>query len=109
MKHYDYLLVGGGLFSEVFAYHATKNGKKCLVIEKRDCLGGNTYCEDVEGIHVHKYGAHIFHTSNRRVWEFVNSLAEFNRYTNCPVANYKGEMYNLPFNMKNFYSKTPVQ
>lgn len=102
MEHYDYLLVGGGLFSGVFAYHAVKNGKSCLVIEKRGHLGGNIYCENVAGIHVHKYGAHIFHTSDRRVWEFVNSLAEFNRYTNCPVANYKGEIYNLPFNMNTF-------
>ena len=102
MNKYDYLLVGGGLFSAVFAYQARKNGKKCLVIEKRPHLGGNIYCEDVCGIHVHKYGAHIFHTSDRRVWEFVNSIAEFNRYTNCPVACYKGEMYNMPFNMNTF-------
>lgn len=102
MKKYDYLLVGGGLFSAVFAHHAKQRGKSCLVIEKRDHLGGNIYCEEIAGIHVHKYGAHIFHTSNRRVWDFVNSLAEFNRYTNCPVANYKGEMYNLPFNMNTF-------
>ena len=102
MKKYDYLLVGGGLFSAVFAYQARKKGKKCLVIEKRSHLGGNIYCEDVCGIHVHKYGAHIFHTSDRRVWKFVNSIAEFNRYTNCPVACYKGEMYNMPFNMNTF-------
>lgn len=102
MKKYDYLLVGGGLFSAVFAFHAIKNGKTCLVIEKRPQLGGNVYCEDVDGIHVHKYGAHIFHTSNKRVWNFVNSLVEFNRYTNCPVAYYKGEMYNMPFNMNTF-------
>ena len=102
MKKYDYLLVGGGLFSAVFAYHAVKNGKTCLVLEKRPHLGGNIYCEKVEGINVHKYGAHIFHTSDRRVWDFVNSLAEFNRYTNCPVACYKGEMYNMPFNMNTF-------
>lgn len=89
-------------FAGVWAYLANKQGKKCLVIEKRDHLGGNIYCEDVEGIHVHKYGAHIFHTSNREVWDFVNSLAEFNRYTNSPVANYKGEMYNMPFNMNTF-------
>ncbi len=102
MKKYDYLLIGAGLFSAVFAHRATKAGKSCLVIEKRDHLGGNIYCENVEGINVHKYGAHIFHTSNRRVWEFVTNVAEFNRYTNCPVANYKGEMYNLPFNMNTF-------
>lgn len=102
MEKYDYLLVGGGLFSAVFAFQAQKKGKKCLVVEKRSHLGGNIYCEDVCGIHVHKYGAHIFHTSNRRVWDFVNSLAEFNRYTNCPVACYKGEMYNMPFNMNTF-------
>ena len=102
MKQYDYLLVGSGLFAGVFAYFAGKQGKKCLVLEKRDHLGGNIYCEETEGIHVHKYGAHIFHTSNREVWDFVNSLAEFNRYTNSPVANYKGEMYNMPFNMNTF-------
>ena len=102
MKQYDYLLVGSGLFAGVFAYFAGKQGKKCLVLEKRDHLGGNIYCEETEGIHVHKYGAHIFHTSNREVWDFVNSLAEFNRYTNSPVANFKGEMYNMPFNMNTF-------
>ena len=102
MKHYDYLLVGAGLYSAVFAHLATQAGKSCLVIEKRDHIGGNIYCEDVEGIHVHKYGAHIFHTSNREVWDFVNSFVEFNRYTNSPVANYKGEMYNMPFNMNTF-------
>ncbi len=102
MKKYDYVLVGGGLFAGTFAYHAVKQGKTCLVIEKRETLGGNLYCEDVEGIHVHKYGAHIFHTSNRRVWGFVNSLVEFNRYTNSPIANYKGEIYNMPFNMNTF-------
>ena len=102
MKKYDYVLVGSGLFSGVFAYHAVKAGKKCLVVEKRDTVGGNLYCEDMEGIHVHKYGAHIFHTSNRRVWQFVNSLVEFNRYTNSPVANFHGEMYNMPFNMNTF-------
>ncbi len=102
MKKYDYVLVGAGLFSAVFAYHAKKAGKSCLVLEKRNHLGGNIYCERVENINVHKYGAHIFHTSDRRVWDFVNSICEFNRYTNCPVANYKGEMYNLPFNMNTF-------
>lgn len=99
---YDYVLVGAGLFSGVIAYQAAQAGKTCLVLEKRDHIGGNIYCEDIEGIHVHKYGAHIFHTSNRRVWDFVNSLVEFNRYTNSPVANYKGEIYNMPFNMNTF-------
>ena len=99
MKKYDYVIVGGGLFAGTFAYFAKKAGKSCLVVEKRETLGGNLYCEDVEGIHVHKYGAHIFHTSNRKVWDFVNSLVEFNRYTNSPVANYKGEIYNIPLNM----------
>ncbi len=102
MKKYDYLLVGAGLYSAVFAHLAVKAGKSCLVIEKRDHIGGNVYCESMEGINVHKYGAHIFHTSNRRVWDFVNSLVEFNRYTNSPVANYRGEMYNMPFNMNTF-------
>ncbi|MCI8455129.1 MAG: UDP-galactopyranose mutase [Lachnospiraceae bacterium] len=101
-KQYEYLLVGSGLFAGVFAWYARKEGKRCLVLEKRDHLGGNIYCEETEGIHVHKYGAHIFHTSNREVWNFVNGLVEFNRYTNSPIANYKGEMYNLPFNMNTF-------
>lgn len=103
MKGYDYLIVGSGLFGATFAYLAHQQGEKCLVIDKRTHLGGNIYCEDVEGIHVHKYGAHIFHTSNKRVWDFVNSMVEFNRYTNSPVANYKGKLYNLPFNMNTFY------
>ena len=102
MKKYDYILVGSGLYAGVFAWYARKNKKRCLVVEKRNHIGGNVYCEDVEGIHVHKYGAHIFHTGNRKVWGFVNSLAEFNRYTNSPVANYKGQMYNMPFNMNTF-------
>ena len=102
MKKYDYILVGSGLYSGVFAWFAKQKGKKCLVLEKRDHIGGNVYCENTEGIHVHKYGAHIFHTSNKEVWQFLNSLAEFNRYTNSPVANYKGEMYNMPFNMNTF-------
>ena len=102
MKKYDYLIVGSGLFGATFAYFAKKAGKKCLVIDKRPQLGGNVYCEEVEGINVHKYGAHIFHTSNKEVWNFVNSIVEFNRYTNCPVANYKGKQYNLPFNMNTF-------
>lgn len=99
---YDYLIVGSGLFGAVFAYFAKKSGKRCLVIDKRPQLGGNVYCEKTEGINVHKYGAHIFHTSNKKVWDFVNSIVEFNRYTNCPVANYKGKLYNLPFNMNTF-------
>ena len=99
---YDYLIVGSGLFGAVFAYFAKKSGKRCLVIDKRPQLGGNVYCEKTEGINVHKYGAHIFHTSNKKVWDFVNSIVEFNRYTNCPIANYKGKLYNLPFNMNTF-------
>lgn len=99
---YDYLIVGSGLFGATFAYLAKKAGKKCLVIDKRPHLGGNIYCKKVEGINVHQYGAHIFHTSNKKVWDFVNSIVEFNRYTNCPVANYKGKLYNLPFNMNTF-------
>ena len=94
--------MGSGLFAGVFAYHAKKAGKTCLVLEKREHAGGNIYCENIEGINVHRYGAHIFHTSNKEVWNFVNSLVEFNRYTNSPVANYKGEMYNMPFNMNTF-------
>lgn len=100
---YDYLIVGAGLFGATFAYRAKQMGKKCLVIDKRSHLGGNIYCENIEGINVHKYGAHIFHTSNKQVWEFVNSIVEFNRYTNSPIANYKGKQYNLPFNMNTFY------
>ncbi len=112
-KPYDYLIVGSGLFGSTFAYRARRFGKKCLVIEKRDHLGGNVYCEEIEGINVHKYGAHIFHTSDKRVWDFVNSIVPFNRYTNCPVANYKGQLFNLPFNMNTFYQmwgvKTPEE
>ena len=100
---YDYLVVGSGLFGATFAHLAKKKGKRCLVIDKRPHLGGNVYCENVEGINVHKYGAHIFHTNSKRVWDFVNSIVEFNRYTNSPVANYKGRLYNLPFNMNTFY------
>lgn len=103
MKKYDYQIVGSGLFGATFAYRAKQQGKKCLVIDKRSHLGGNIYCERIEGINVHKYGAHIFHTSNKKVWDFVNSIVEFNRYTNCPVANYKGKLFNLPFNMNTFY------
>ena len=103
MKKYDYLIVGSGLFGATFAHLAHKQGKTCLVIDKRAQLGGNIYCENIEGNNVHKYGAHIFHTSNKEVWNFVNSIVEFNRYTNSPVANYKGKLYNLPFNMNTFY------
>ena len=103
MIHYDYLIVGSGLFGATFAYKAKQAGKRCLVIDKRPHLGGNVYCENIEGINVHKYGAHIFHTNNKEVWDFVNSIVEFNRYTNSPIANYKGKQYNLPFNMNTFY------
>ena len=103
MKKYDYLIVGSGLFGATFAHLAHKQGKTCLVIDKRPHLGGNIYCETIEGINVHKYGAHIFHTSNKEVWNFVNAIVEINRYTNSPVANYKGKLYNLPFNMNTFY------
>lgn len=113
MKEYDYLIVGSGLFGATFAFMARKAGKKCLVIDKREHLGGNVYCENIDGINVHKYGAHIFHTSNKATWDFVNSLVEFNRYTNSPVANYRGQLYNLPFNMNTFYQmwgvKTPAE
>ena len=102
-QQYDYLIVGSGLYGATFAYLAKRQNKKCLVIDKRPHLGGNVYCENIEGINVHKYGAHIFHTNNKQVWDFVNTIVEFNRYTNCPVANYKGELYNLPFNMNTFY------
>lgn len=113
MSKFDYLIIGSGLFGATFAYRAKKMGKKCLVIDKRPHLGGNVYCENIAGINVHKYGAHIFHTSNKKVWDFVNSLVEFNRYTNSPLANYKGNLYNLPFNMNTFYQlwgvKTPEE
>ena len=102
-KQYDYLIVGAGIYGATFACMAHRQGKRCLVIDKRNHLGGNIYCENIEGINVHKYGAHIFHTSNKKVWEFVNSIVEFNRYTNSPIANYKGKQYNLPFNMNTFY------
>lgn len=105
---YDYLIVGSGLFGATFAYRARQAGKKCLVIDKRPHIGGNIYCEKIEGINVHKYGAHIFHTSNKEVWDFVNSIVEFNRYTNSPVANYQGKLYNLPFNMNTFYQMWSV-
>lgn len=113
MKSYDYFIVGAGLFGATFACMAKRQGKSCLVIDKRPHLGGNIYCENIEGINVHTYGAHIFHTSNKEVWDFVNSIVEFNRYTNSPVANYKGKLYNLPFNMNTFYqmwgTKTPEE
>ena len=102
-KQYDYLIVGAGIYGASFACMAHRQGKRCLVIDKRNHLGGNIYCENIEGINVHKYGAHIFHTSNKKVWEFVNDIVEFNRYTNSPIANYKGKQYNLPFNMNTFY------
>ena len=103
MKKYDFVIVGAGLYGATFAYLANRAGKRCLVVEARDHVGGNLYCENIEGINVHKYGAHIFHTSNRQVWNLVNSIVEFNRYTNCPVANYHGRLFNLPFNMNTFY------
>ncbi len=113
MKQYDYLIVGAGLYGSAYAYIARQQGKKCLVIEKRPHLGGNLYCETMEGINIHKYGAHIFHTSNQQVWDFVNSFVEFNRFTNSPLAHYKGKLYNLPFNMNTFYAlwgiKTPEE
>jgi len=112
-KEYDYLIVGAGLYGAIFAHEATKRGKRCLVIDKRDHIGGNIYTKSVEGINVHTYGAHIFHTSNKKIWDYVNSFVEFNRYTNSPVANYNGELYNLPFNMNTFYQlwkvKTPEE
>ena len=113
MKKYDYLIVGAGLFGSVFAHQAGLKGKKCLVIDRRTHIGGNTYCENIAGINVHKYGAHIFHTNNKDVWSYISSLVDINRYTNSPVANYKGELYNLPFNMNTFYQlwgvKTPAE
>ena len=111
MTEYDYLIVGAGLYGAVFAHEANKAGKKCLVIDRRSHIGGNVYTEEIEGINVHRYGAHIFHTGNKEVWDYVNSFAEFNRYTNSPVARYKDELYNLPFNMNTFHAlwgvKTP--
>ncbi len=113
VEKYDYLIVGAGLFGAVFAYEMKRNGKKCLVIDKREHLGGNIYTENISGINVHKYGAHIFHTSNKDVWEYVNSFVEFNHYINCPVAVYKDELYNMPFNMNTFSKmwgiKTPTE
>ena len=113
MLLYDYLIVGSGLFGSIFAYEANRKGKKCLVIDKRSHIGGNIYTENIEGINVHKYGAHIFHTSNKEVWKYINKFAEFNRYTNSPVAIYKDELYNMPFNMNTFNKlwgvKTPEE
>ena len=102
MKKYDYLIVGAGLFGSTFAYEMTKRGKSCLVIDRRNHIGGNVYCEKINGINVHKYGAHIFHTSNKEIWDYVNNFCKFNNYINSPIANYKGELYNLPFNMNTF-------
>lgn len=101
-REYDYLIVGSGLYGATFAHQAHKHGRKCLVIDKRNHLGGNVFCQQVEGINVHQYGAHIFHTSNKQVWKFVNSIVEFNRYTNSPIARYQDKLYNLPFNMNTF-------
>ena len=102
MEKYDYLIVGAGLFGAVFAHEATAAGKKCLVLERRGHIGGNCYTEEIEGIQVHKYGAHIFHISDKYVWDFINRFAEFNNYVNSPIASYKGEIYNMPFNMNTF-------
>lgn len=102
-KQYDYLIVGSGLFGATYAHLAKKSGKRCIVIDKRPQLGGNIYCEEVKGIHIHKYGAHIFHTNNKEIWDFVSSFVSFNRYTNSPIANFNGELYNLPFNMNTFH------
>lgn len=113
MEHYDYLIVGSGLFGAVFAHEAKKQGKKCLVIDKRGHIGGNIYTEEIEGIQVHKYGAHIFHTSDKKIWDYINQFAEFNNYINSPIARYKDELYNLPFNMNTFSKmwgiKTPLE
>ena len=113
MFQYDYLIVGAGLYGAVMAHELTKKGKKCLVIDRRDHIAGNIYCEEIEGINVHKYGAHIFHTSNKKVWDYVNQFAEFNNYINSPIAIYKDELYNLPFNMNTFSKmwgiKTPKE
>jgi len=106
---YDYLIVGAGLFGSVFAHEAAKKKKKCLVIDRRNHIGGNTYCDNINGINVHKYGAHIFHTNSRKIWDYVNQFVEFNRYTNSPVAKYKDELYNLPFNMNTFHQLWGVQ
>ena len=113
MKEFDYLIVGAGLFGAVFAHEANQSGKRCLVIDKRKHTGGNIYCEDIDGIHVHKYGAHIFHTDNKKIWDYVHSFVAFNRYTNSPLACFENKLYNLPFNMNTFYQlwgvKTPIE
>ena len=113
MHKYDFLIVGSGLYGSTFAYLANKLNKKCLVIDKRNHLGGNIYCNEQNGIQIHTYGAHIFHTSNKTVWDFVNQFVSFNRYTNSPIANYNGKIYNLPFNMNTFYQlwkvKSPIE
>ena len=113
MNKYDYLVVGSGLFGCVFAHEAKKRNKTCLIIDKREHAGGNVFCDNIQGINVHRYGAHIFHTNDKEIWDYVNSFVEFNRYTNSPLANYKGELYNLPFNMNTFYQlwkvKTPAE
>jgi len=111
--HYDYLIVGSGLFGAVFAHEAKRNGKRCLVIDKRSHLGGNVYCKNIADINVHAYGAHIFHTDDKQIWDYVNRFAEFNHYINSPLANSNGELFNLPFNMNTFYklwgTKTPIE
>ncbi len=113
MEKYDFLIVGAGLYGSVFAHEAHARGKRCLVVDRRSHIGGNTYCENMDGINVHKYGAHIFHTNDEAIWKYVNSFVEFNRYTNSPLAVYKGDIYNLPFNMNTFYQlwkvKTPAE
>ncbi|KKX51674.1 NAD(P)-binding protein [Sphingobacterium sp. IITKGP-BTPF85] len=113
MYKYDFIIVGSGLYGATFAHAMKKAGKKCLILDRRPHTGGNIYCEEIEGINIHKYGAHIFHTSNKNVWDFVNSIVEFNRYTNSPLANYKDQYFNLPFNMNTFYQmwgvKTPSE
>src|SRR6185312_13856407 len=113
MFKYDYLIVGSGLFGAVFAHEMTKVGKKCLVIDKRSHIGGNVYCKSIDGINVHMYGAHIFHTNDLEIWKYVNQFVKFNNYINSPLANYKGDLYNLPFNMNTFYklwgTKTPAE
>lgn len=113
MSQYDYLIVGAGLFGAVFAHEAKKVGKRCLMVEKRPHIAGNVYTENIEGINVHRYGAHIFHTSDKYIWEYVNQFAEFNNFVNSPLANYKGKLYNLPFNMNTFYEmwgvRTPAE
>ena len=106
---YDYLIVGAGLFGAVFAHEAKKHGKSCLVVEKRNHIAGNIYCKNVDGIHVHQYGAHIFHTSDRKIWDYINQFSEFNNYINSPVAIYKDELYNLPFNMNTFSKMWNIQ